>query len=104
MDTLNISSLASYASSIASDAATEELKNKAISIHCWQLDDVEGFENSGSLTGGIQTTGNYPGKARNFFELTQDLDMSKLSVKLSKNTFAGCHSIILIWSLLYATM
>lgn len=56
--------------------AMRDLKKTKISIHCWQLDDVQGFENSGSLTGGIQTTGNYPGRARNFEELTQDLDMA----------------------------
>ena len=54
--------------------ALRELAKTKISLHCWQLDDVNGFENVGSLTGGIQTTGNYPGKARNFKELTQDLD------------------------------
>lgn len=52
------------------------LKKVKISIHCWQLDDVTGFENYGKLTGGIQATGNYPGKARNFEELTQDLDVA----------------------------
>ena len=54
--------------------AMRELAKTKISLHCWQLDDVAGFESAGSLTGGIQTTGNYPGKARNFEELTQDLD------------------------------
>ena len=54
--------------------ALRDLAKTKISLHCWQLDDVNGFENAGSLTGGIQTTGNYPGKARNFKELTQDLD------------------------------
>ena len=52
----------------------KQLARVKISLHCWQLDDVQGFESDGSLTGGIQTTGNYPGKARNFKELTQDLD------------------------------
>jgi L-rhamnose isomerase len=56
------------------EEALEKLANVKISLHCWQLDDVNGFENAGDLTGGIQTTGNYPGKARNFAELTQDLD------------------------------
>lgn len=51
-----------------------ELGKVKISIHCWQLDDVAGFENEGPLTGGIQATGNYPYKARNFTELTKDLD------------------------------
>jgi len=54
--------------------ALKKLAKTKVSLHCWQLDDVGGFENVGSLTGGIQTTGNYPGKARNFQELTADLD------------------------------
>ena len=56
--------------------AMRDLAKTPISLHCWQLDDVGGFENAGALTGGIQTTGNYPGKARNFKELTQDLDLA----------------------------
>lgn len=56
--------------------ALNTLKNTPVSLHCWQLDDVNGFENSGDLSGGIQTTGNYPGKARNFEELTRDLDVA----------------------------
>ena len=52
----------------------KDLNDVTISIHCWQLDDVAGFESGGNLTGGIQSTGNYPGKARNFKELTEDLD------------------------------
>ena len=52
------------------------LAKTPISIQCWQLDDVEGFLNKESLSGGIQSTGSYPGKARNFKELTQDLDMA----------------------------
>lgn len=48
-----------------------------VSMHCWQGDDVAGFENpEGSLTGGIQATGNYPGKARNAAELRSDLEMA----------------------------
>ena len=54
----------------------KKLANVKMSIHCWQLDDVSGFENDCSLSGGIQTTGDYPGKARNFDELTQDLDVA----------------------------
>ena len=52
--------------------AMETLKNVPISVHCWQGDDVLGFENSGALTGGIQTTGNYPGRARTPEELLKD--------------------------------
>ena len=51
----------------------KKLKEVTISIHCWQLDDVNGFENCDSLSGGIQSTGNYLGKARDFNELTADL-------------------------------
>ena len=54
--------------------ALRDLAKTKISLHCWQLDDVKGFESEGKLTGGIQTTGSYPGRARNFKELTQDLD------------------------------
>ncbi|MDD3335883.1 MAG: L-rhamnose isomerase [Eubacteriales bacterium] len=45
-----------------------------VSMHCWQGDDVTGFEGNASLDGGIQATGNYPGKARTFDELTADFD------------------------------
>ncbi|CDC42690.1 l-rhamnose isomerase [Firmicutes bacterium CAG:449] len=55
------------------DVALQKMKEVVVSIHCWQLDDVQGFENDGPLTGGIQSTGNHPGKARNFKELTSDL-------------------------------
>ncbi|MCQ2742725.1 MAG: L-rhamnose isomerase [Bacilli bacterium] len=53
-----------------------KLADSAISIHCWQADDVIGLQNGGSLSGGIQTTGNYPGKARTFEEITQDLEFA----------------------------
>lgn len=55
------------------DAALEKLGKIKISMHCWQGDDVSGFENSGSLTGGIAATGNYPGKARSAPELMSDM-------------------------------
>lgn len=64
--------------------ALKTLAKVKVSIHCWQMDDVQGFENAGPLTGGIQTTGNYPGKARNFLELTQDLDKALSYVPGSK--------------------
>ena len=51
----------------------EQLHKVEISMHCWQADDVNGFESAGDLTGGIQTTGNYPGKARNIEELRADI-------------------------------
>ncbi len=57
------------------DAAIETLKKQPVSLHCWQGDDVIGFDHDGPLTGGIQTTGNYPGKARTPEELMADMDM-----------------------------
>lgn len=57
------------------NAALSKLDKLPISLHCWQADDVIGFEKpDGSLTGGIQTTGNYPGKARTIAELRADID------------------------------
>ena len=56
------------------EAALMKAVETPIALQCWQLDDVSGFENAGDLTGGIQATGNYPGKARNYEELTQDLE------------------------------
>ncbi|WP_261640495.1 L-rhamnose isomerase [Erwinia mallotivora] len=57
------------------NAAMAQLDKIPVSMHCWQGDDVRGFENpQGSLTGGIQATGNYPGKARNATELRADVD------------------------------
>ncbi len=58
------------------DKAIEICDSTPISIHCWQGDDVNGFEKKeGALSGGIQTTGNYPGKARTPKELRSDLDV-----------------------------
>lgn len=55
------------------EEALEKLAQIPISVHCWQGDDVIGLEGTGrALSGGIQTTGNYPGRARNFQELTSD--------------------------------
>jgi len=60
---------------VDTDAAIKALGGKAISIHCWQGDDIGGFENKDQgLSGGIQTTGNYPGKARNPEELMADFE------------------------------
>jgi L-rhamnose isomerase len=57
------------------DAALKTLAQTPISLHCWQGDDVGGFENpGGELGGGLAATGNYPGKARNADELRRDLD------------------------------
>ena len=63
-----------YASiGIDTEDAIRKLQNIHISLHCWQADDVAGFESDGELTGGIQATGNYPGKARNIDELRADI-------------------------------
>lgn len=59
---------------VDTDKAIEILQKTPISIHCWQADDVVGFERNEALSGGIQTTGNYPGRARNIDELRQDID------------------------------
>ena len=58
--------------------ALEDMKKISLSLHCWQADDVSGFENQGgSLTGGIQVTGNYPGRARTIDELRRDVLKAK---------------------------
>ena len=65
----------------------EKMNSVEISMHCWQADDVAGFESAGDLTGGIQATGNYPGKARNMEELRADIlkAMSLIPGKLRLN-------------------
>lgn len=60
---------------VDTDKALETLKGISISMHCWQGDDVTGFDNDGPLSGGIQATGSYPGKARTPEELMADIDM-----------------------------
>lgn len=67
-----------YASlGVDTEAALTRLEAVPLSLHCWQGDDVGGFENrSGGLTGGIVVTGNYRGKARNADELRRDLDFA----------------------------
>ena len=61
---------------VDTDQALSTLEKVALSLHCWQGDDVAGFENPGAeLGGGIAATGNYPGKARTADELRKDLDV-----------------------------
>ncbi len=55
------------------EAAIAKLKDIPVSIHCWQGDDVVGLDGGGAASGGIQTTGNYAGRARNFEELKADI-------------------------------
>ncbi len=59
---------------IDTEEALKKLSDITVSIHCWQGDDVGGFDSDDALSGGIQTTGNYPGKARNPEELMADID------------------------------
>ena len=56
------------------EKALEIVKNIPVAVHCWQGDDVRGFDGTGSLSGGIQATGNYPGRARTPEELMQDME------------------------------
>lgn len=80
---------------IDTDAVLAKLKTVPVSLHCWQGDDVIGFDHDGPLTGGIQTTGNYPGKARTPEELMADMEkvfaltpgMKKINVHASYAIF-----------------
>ncbi|MBQ9463305.1 MAG: L-rhamnose isomerase [Bacteroidales bacterium] len=71
---------------VDTDKAVAVLESTPISLHCWQTDDVVGFERSEALSGGIQTTGNYPGRARNIDEVRAD-------VKFAKSLIAGSHRL-----------
>ena len=71
---------------VDTDKAVEILEKTPISLHCWQADDVVGFESGQALSGGIQTTGNYPGRARNIDEVRAD-------VKFAKSLIAGSHRL-----------
>src|SRR6185295_9753545 len=69
------------ATGVDTDAALARLDRIPISLHCWQGDDVRGFERPDApLTGGIQTTGNYPGRARNADELRADADLAMAQI------------------------
>ena len=61
---------------VDTEEAIQKLQSVAISMHCWQGDDVIGFDGADSLSGGIQTTGNYPGKA------TTPRSLWRISIKL----------------------
>ena len=72
---------------VDTDRALKQLMGVSISIHCWQGDDVSGFENAGEALGaGLAVTGNYPGKARTPEELRRDWDC-KLARGLPSMTF-----------------
>ncbi len=71
---------------VDTDKAIQQLEQAPISLHCWQTDDVVGFERNDALSGGIQTTGNYPGRARNIDEVRAD-------VAFAKSLLAGNHRL-----------
>ena len=92
MSQLYESAKAEYAKfGVDTDAAIAKLKELPVSLHCWQGDDVTGFDHDGPLTGGIQTTGNYPGKARTPQELMADIEkvMSLCPGKVKLNLHAS---------------
>ncbi|MFP4548377.1 MAG: L-rhamnose isomerase [Fidelibacterota bacterium] len=84
---------------VDTDAVLRQMKQLSISLHCWQADDVGGFENPDAQLsgGGIQATGNYPGKARNLAELQRDIEKvmsllpgkQKLNIHASYGDFTG---------------
>jgi L-rhamnose isomerase len=83
---------------VDTEKALNVLRNIPISIHCWQGDDVRGFDTDCSISGGIQVTGNYCGRARNFEELTRDISKvlslvpgeNKINIHASyRNTLSG---------------
>ena len=79
---------------IDTDAAIAKLKEVPLAVHCWQGDDVTGFDHDGPLTGGIQTTGNYPGKARNPEELMADIEKAfSLTPGKKKLNVHACYAI-----------
>ena len=79
---------------VDAEKALERLKDVTISIHCWQGDDVNGFDSPDALSGGIQTTGNYPGKARTPAELIADIDKAfSLIPGKKKLNLHACYAI-----------
>lgn len=80
---------------IDTDKAIETLKSVPVALHCWQGDDVRGFDQKvDALSGGIQTTGNYPGRARTPEELMADLDVAlKLMPGTKKLNLHACYAI-----------
>ena len=79
---------------IDTDKAIEKLSDITVSVHCWQGDDVGGFDGDDALSGGIQTTGNYPGKARNPEELMADIDKAfSLIPGKKKLNLHACYAI-----------
>ena len=61
---------------VDTEKALDTLAGIPVSVHCWQGDDVVGFDGAGAASGGIQTTGNYPGRARTPEELMADIELA----------------------------
>lgn len=79
---------------VDTDAAIKALSDVTVSIHCWQGDDVGGFDSKEALSGGIQTTGNYPGKATTPAELMADIDKAfSLIPGKKKLNLHACYAI-----------
>lgn len=79
---------------VDTEKAIEKLRNVCISVHCWQGDDVIGFDCRESLSGGIQATGNYPGRARTPEELMADMDLAlSLTPGKKKLNLHACYAI-----------
>ena len=80
---------------VDTEKALNTLKDITISVHCWQGDDVVGFDSKESLSGGIQTTGNYPGKATTPEQLMADMDKAfSLIPGKKKLNLHACYAII----------
>ena len=80
---------------IDTDKAIEQLAQVPVSVHCWQGDDVVGFDCKSALSGGIQTTGNYPGKATTPEQLMADMDKAfSLTPGAKKLNLHACYAII----------
>ena len=76
------------------EEAIDKLKAASVSLHCWQGDDVTGFDHDGPLTGGIQSTGNYPGKARTPDQLMEDMEkVISLCPGKKKLNLHACYAI-----------
>ena len=79
---------------VDTDKAIEKLKDITVSVHCWQGDDVTGFDSKEALSGGIQTTGNYPGKATSPEQLMADIDKAfSLIPGKKKLNLHACYAI-----------
>ena len=79
---------------VDTENAIEKLKDITVSVHCWQGDDVTGFDSKEALSGGIQTTGNYPGKATSPEQLMADIDKAfSLIPGKKKLNLHACYAI-----------